>query len=84
MNHPFLNGAMALAVDAGKSILSFYRSGDPLPVMTKQDRSPVTEADYSAHRVLAAGLPIQPPEEPAIEQHPRQVQRKRSRAQGEQ
>lgn len=48
---------MALAVDAGKSILSFYRSGDPLPVMTKQDRSPVTEADYSAHRVLAAGLP---------------------------
>ena len=57
MNHPFLKDVMALAVDAGKSILSFYRSGDPLPVMTKQDRSPVTEADYSAHRVLAAGLP---------------------------
>jgi len=34
--------------------------------------------------VLAAGLPIQPPQEPAIEQHRRQVQRKRSRAQGEQ
>lgn len=57
MNSPFLNDAMALAVDAGKSILSFYRRGDPLPVMTKQDRSPVTEADYSAHRVLVAGLP---------------------------
>jgi len=57
VNHPFLKDVMALAVDAGKSILSFYRSGDPLPVMTKQDRSPVTEADYSAHRVLAAGLP---------------------------
>lgn len=57
MNHPFLKDVMALAVDAGKSILSFYRSGDPLPVMTKQDCSPVTEADYSAHRVLAAGLP---------------------------
>jgi hypothetical protein len=30
--------------------------------------------------VLAAGLPIQPPLEPAIEQHRRLVQRKRSRA----
>tara|TARA_R100001369_G_scaffold46231_6_gene72556 strand:- start:1610 stop:2449 length:840 start_codon:yes stop_codon:yes gene_type:complete len=57
VNHPFLKDIMALAVDAGKSIMSFYHRGDPLPVMTKQDRSPVTEADYSAHRVLAAGLP---------------------------
>jgi len=57
VNHPFLKDIMSLAVDAGKSILSFYRRGDPLPVMTKQDRSPVTEADYRAHRVLAAGLP---------------------------
>lgn len=48
---------MALAVDAGKNILSFYRRGVPLPVITKQDHSPVTEADFSAHRVLVAGLP---------------------------
>ena len=57
MNNPLLNDAMALAMDAGESILSFYRSGDTLPVMTKQDRSPVTEADYCAHRLLVAGLP---------------------------
>lgn len=57
MNHLLLNDAMALAVDAGKSILSFYRRDAPLPVITKQDHSPVTEADFSAHRVLMAGLP---------------------------
>lgn len=57
MNHPFLKDIMALAVDAGRSILSFYRRDIPLTVMTKQDFSPVTEADFSAHLVLVAGLP---------------------------
>ena len=56
---------LALARDAaeaaGQAILQFY--GRPLPVDTKADDSPLTQADLAAHRTIserlvASGLPV--------------------------
>ena len=57
------NLAIRAAVEAGKVILTIYDSGDELEVQTKEDQSPLTEADQASNSVintylLQTGIPI--------------------------
>ena len=56
--------ARSLALEAGRTIMTFYRRG--AAVRTKQDRSPVTEADRAADRLIVAGLGAADPRIPVI------------------
>ena len=56
--------ARYLALAAGRRIMAFYRVGTP--VETKADRSPVTEADRAADRIIVAGLGAVDPQVPVI------------------
>lgn len=46
--------AVSLARDAGEAIMAIY--ANPIEVRSKQDASPLTEADLASHRILCAGL----------------------------
>ncbi len=56
--------ARHLALEAGQTIMAFYRDGTP--VETKADRSPVTEADRAADLIIVAGLRATDPQIPVI------------------
>ena len=56
--------ARRLALDAGRAIMAFYREGTA--VETKMDRTPVTEADRAADRLIVAGLGGADPSIPVI------------------
>ena len=56
--------AQRLALEAGRAIMAFYRDGTA--VETKDDRSPVTEADRAADRLIVAGLRAADPHIPVI------------------
>lgn len=56
--------AQRLALEAGRTIMAFYRDGTT--VETKADRSPVTEADRAADRLIVAGLRAADPRIPVI------------------
>ncbi len=60
-----------LAVEAGRAILAVYDG--PIAVVTKDDRSPLTEADRAAHRVIAAGLARLAPDIPILSEEGRPV-----------
>lgn len=62
--HPLMEGALAIARDAGKAILPFWRTG--VEVTVKADDSPVTAADMAAHQVIAAGLARLAPDIPVL------------------
>jgi 3'(2'), 5'-bisphosphate nucleotidase len=49
---------------AGQAILEIYRTG--FEVSRKDDRSPLTEADLAAHRILVAGLSALVPSWPVL------------------
>jgi 3'(2'), 5'-bisphosphate nucleotidase len=51
-----LQPVLSLAKEAGKEILSLYRSSKTIEVIQKADASPVTEADMNAHNIIVAGL----------------------------
>ncbi|MEW6764265.1 MAG: 3'(2'),5'-bisphosphate nucleotidase CysQ [Pseudomonadota bacterium] len=53
-----------LAIEAGKAIMRVY-AGD-FEVNTKEDRSPVTEADMAAHHLIEAGLRKLAPDLPVL------------------
>ncbi|AMC99517.1 3'(2'),5'-bisphosphate nucleotidase CysQ [Halomonas chromatireducens] len=55
MQLPSLEALRGLCEAAGRDILAFRSIGHD--VQYKRDGSPVSEADYAAHRRLAAGLP---------------------------
>jgi 3'(2'), 5'-bisphosphate nucleotidase len=59
-----MQGVVALVREAGEAILPFWRSGTE--VIEKSDASPVTAADYAAHRVLADGLKALAPDIPVL------------------
>jgi 3'(2'), 5'-bisphosphate nucleotidase len=61
---PLLHGMIALALDAGRVILEFYRGG--ADVTLKADASPVTSADLAAEAIILAGLQSLAPEIPVI------------------
>lgn len=47
--HPFLSLAFKAAVLAGKDIRDVYKKTEPLVVIDKEDKSPLTEADKRSH-----------------------------------
>ena len=64
-DHPRLAAAARrLALEAGRAIVAFYRDGTT--VDAKADRSPVTEADRAADRLIVAGLRAADPHIPVI------------------
>ncbi len=56
--------ARQLALEAGRTIMTFYHEGTA--VETKADRSPVTEADRAADRLIVMGLQAADPGIPVI------------------
>lgn len=55
--------AIRAAVEAGKAILTIYDGGEKLEILTKEDQSPLTEADQASNKVINAhllktGIPI--------------------------
>src|SRR5687768_957846 len=57
-------GVIALARDAGAAIMQVY--AQDFDVEHKDDRSPLTQADLAAHRIIAAGLAKLTPEIPLL------------------
>ena len=55
---------VALAREAGDEILEVYATD--FDVQSKDDESPLTQADLASHRCIAAGLEVQTPELPVI------------------
>ena len=56
--------ARRLALEAGRTIMAFYRAGTAVEI--KDDRSPVTEADRAADRLIVAGLRAAAPQIPVV------------------
>jgi 3'(2'), 5'-bisphosphate nucleotidase len=59
-----LDAALELAVEAGRRILAVYESD--FAVTHKQDKSPLTQADLAAHKLIAAELARLAPELPVL------------------
>jgi 3'(2'), 5'-bisphosphate nucleotidase len=64
MNAEMMETLCNLATEAGRRIMPFYQRR--LAVTTKQDASPLTEADLAAHHFLVESLPALLPETPVI------------------
>ena len=47
---------VTIALRAGEAILEVYNSPSTIQVTTKDDDSPLTEADIAAHEVIMNGL----------------------------
>jgi 3'(2'), 5'-bisphosphate nucleotidase len=62
--HPLMAPVVALALQAGESILPFWRAG--VEVTAKSDDSPVTAADLAAHHLIVAGLTALDPSIPVL------------------
>jgi len=59
-----IDPVVALAIEAGQAILKVYASD--FDVQSKDDRSPLTQADLAAHRCIVAGLKALTPGMPII------------------
>ena len=55
VDNQLVEGLKTLCLEAGEAILSVYARSD-IPVTTKTDDTPVTEADYKAHCIITEGL----------------------------
>ena len=65
MNHTeLIEPIVALAREAGDAILEVYATD--FDVQSKDDESPLTQADLASHRCIVAGLEAQTPELPII------------------
>lgn len=64
LNHELLEAACRIAVDAGRRTLPIYNSD--FDVQTKDDNSPLTQADLAAHRAITAGLSELTPDTPQL------------------
>lgn len=51
-----LEDALAVVKDAEIAVLSIYNDPNTLEVMYKEDKSPLTQADVTSHRILTEGL----------------------------
>jgi 3'(2'), 5'-bisphosphate nucleotidase len=69
--HRLLLDVVGLAREAGRAILGVYAQA--FAVQEKGDRSPLTEADLAAERILAAGLRRLAPEVPILSEESESV-----------
>lgn len=75
MNTPKIDSALlyAIAEEAGKAILEIYHHPDSVAVMQKEDRSPLTQADLAAHKIIAARLASFYPEIPLLSEEGKEI-----------
>ena len=59
-----LDCVQQIAKDAGDAALSFY--GQPIPIESKADHSPLTQADQASHTLITAQLSQLTPEIPVV------------------
>jgi 3'(2'), 5'-bisphosphate nucleotidase len=64
MTLPDIGTILAIARQAGDAILTVY--GSDFAVQTKEDRSPLTEADLAAHRIILDALARLTPDIPVL------------------
>lgn len=64
-------GVIAIAQAAGAAIMAVYRDG--FSVQTKDDASPLTQADLAANRVIVEGLATLTPDIPVLSEESAQV-----------
>ncbi len=62
---------VSLAIEAGDAILGIYNRVSTIDVMTKDDNSPLTEADLAAHEVIVEGLQRIDPNTPIVSEEGR-------------
>lgn len=62
---------IALAIEAGDAILKVYNRDSTIDVITKDDDSPLTEADLAAHEVIVEGLQRIDPNTPIVSEEGR-------------
>lgn len=62
---------VGLAIEAGKAIMGVYQSPKAKSFETKEDNSPLTQADLSAHEVIVAGLQLIDAEIPIVSEEGR-------------
>ena len=60
----YVDAVVALAIKAGQEILSIYATD--FDVESKDDASPLTQADLASHRAIVAGLRMLTPDVPII------------------
>ncbi|MCW8887136.1 MAG: 3'(2'),5'-bisphosphate nucleotidase CysQ [Motiliproteus sp.] len=75
-----LTQIMTIAQEAGEAIMAIYQRPSDLQVETKDDQTPVTEADLMAHRHIVANLQRLTPEIPILseESDPDAIQERRT------
>ena len=61
---PLIDPVVTLAIDAGRKILEVYSSD--FEVQSKEDDSPLTQADLASHHCIVAGLEALTPDIPII------------------
>ena len=61
-----INRVCDIAREAGSAILDVYDSSDDIAVYSKDDDSPLTEADLSAHKIIVNGLQTLTPDTPIL------------------
>ncbi len=62
---------VTIALRAGEAILEVYNSPSAIQVTTKDDDTPLTEADTAAHEVIVRGLGRMDPETPIVSEEGR-------------
>jgi 3'(2'), 5'-bisphosphate nucleotidase len=64
MKHPNMQAVIAIALEAGRAIMTVYQG--EIDVAHKADDSPLTQADLAAHHIIEAGLSDLLPKLPVI------------------
>ena len=61
-----------VAVEAGNAIMEVYESSEEIQVKSKDDHSPLTQADLAAHETIIAGLMGLDPGTPIVSEEGRE------------
>lgn len=61
-----------IAIEAGHAIMDVYQSSDDPYVQSKDDDSPLTQADLAAHHTIVAGLRLADPVTPIVSEEGRE------------
>ena len=63
---PDFDEVTTIAIEAGEAIMEVYDRGDEIDIKTKDDESPLTEADLAANDVITARLLAIEPNIPVV------------------
>ncbi len=67
-----LSDAVAISKEAGNTIMEIYQHTD-LGIEQKDDKTPVTDADFAAHRLIEQRLQLLHPEYPVLSEESTQI-----------